>query len=104
MAAAVETAAPAVAGEEETRMIPVMAGVAAPAAVVMAALEGAAVQTIPETEEEAPAVAAVAAAILIRETEEEAAAVVLRTIPETAAPAPVLIPGLSDRTEKLDAG
>ena len=115
-----ETAAPAVAGEEETRMIPVMAGVAAPAAVVMAALEGAAVQTIPETEEEAPAVAAVAAAILIRETEEEAAAVaaailireteeeaaavVLRTIPETAAPAPVLIPGLSDRTEKLDAG
>jgi hypothetical protein len=70
-----------------------MAGAAAPAAVVMAALEGAAVILIPVTEEAAPAGAAGVVATLIPETEEVAAAVVLRTIPETAAPAPVLIPG-----------
>ena len=61
--------------------------------VVMAVLEGAAVQTIPETEEEAPAAVAVApipetvAVAPIPETVAAAAAVVLRTIPETEAPA-----------------
>ena len=85
-----ETAALAVAGEEETRMIPVMAGAAA--------LEGAAVQTIPETEEEAPAVAAaipetaVAVAVAIPETAAGAAAIPAVAILETEAAALILIP------------
>ena len=83
-----ETAALAVAGEEETRMIPVMAGAAA--------LEGAAVQTIPETEEEAPAVAAAipetAVAVAIPETAAGAAAIPAVAILETEAAALILIP------------
>ena len=74
-----ETAVLAVAGEEETRMIPVMAGAAA--------LEGAAVQTIPETEEEAPAVA-----VAIPETAAGAAAIPAVAILETEAAALILIP------------